>query len=243
MAYDKNKLPDFYSVRNYEQIDYSFEGMEGSKCFCFFDNGFSSNVIEPNKRDIKFIWDGFILFVDNDITLGDIQNGVDLYNARLVALQRTNILGTKFNGDEVRNYIVHKLETNGIPYEIMSDKRLVGGYPSKSDLWSTRDASVLLDAIDTVGLGDAYFFSNADFRFTIKFGDSSIPDFIYSHGGAVVLRGDSSTAISRLICNDQNLHDYVEGLVGDQVLYSFIEGKFLPGRSIGEIKSDISKNI
>ncbi len=55
MQYDTNKLPDFYSVRDFEQIDYSLEGMEGKKCYCFFDNGFTSNVIEPNKRDIRFI--------------------------------------------------------------------------------------------------------------------------------------------------------------------------------------------
>ena len=34
-VYDSNKLPDFFSVRNYEQIDYSMEGMSGKKCYCF----------------------------------------------------------------------------------------------------------------------------------------------------------------------------------------------------------------
>lgn len=32
-----NELPDFYSVRNKEQIDYSLEGLENMKCFAFFD--------------------------------------------------------------------------------------------------------------------------------------------------------------------------------------------------------------
>ena len=50
MKYNVNKLPDFFSVRNKEQIDYSLEGLEGKKCFAFFDNGFTSNIIEPNKR-------------------------------------------------------------------------------------------------------------------------------------------------------------------------------------------------
>ena len=45
MDYDRNKLPDFYSVRNYEQVDYSLEGLEGKKCYAFFDNGFTSNII------------------------------------------------------------------------------------------------------------------------------------------------------------------------------------------------------
>ena len=35
--YNINKLPDFYSVRNFEQIDYSLEGMSFKKCFAFFD--------------------------------------------------------------------------------------------------------------------------------------------------------------------------------------------------------------
>lgn len=51
--YDINSLPDFFSVRNNEQIDYAFEGMENKKCFVFFDNGFTSTYVETNKRDIK----------------------------------------------------------------------------------------------------------------------------------------------------------------------------------------------
>lgn len=241
MEYDRNKLPDFYSVRNYEQLDYSLEGMEGKKCYCFFDNGFSSNVIEPNKRDIKFIWDGFILFVDENLTLDKIRDGAYLFNGRLVALQRTNLLGTKFNNDEVRKYIIDALKKKGCEFVIMDDSRIVDGYPSKCDLWSTRDVSVLLDAIDCVGLGDAYFFQNADFKYEITFNKSGLPKFVYSHNGALVLRGENSTAISRLICNDLNLHDYIERAVGSEVLYSYIEGHFIPGKSIANIKKDISK--
>ena len=54
MIYECEKLPDFYSVRDIDQINYSLQDMENKKCYLFLDNGFSSNVIEPNKRDIKF---------------------------------------------------------------------------------------------------------------------------------------------------------------------------------------------
>ncbi len=105
MEYNINKLPNFYSVRNLEQIDYSLEGLEGKKCYAFFDNGFTSNILEGNKRDMRFVWDGFLLFVDYNITLDDIRNGVDLFDSRLVALQRTNLLRKKFNTEEIREYI------------------------------------------------------------------------------------------------------------------------------------------
>ncbi len=59
MEYNINKLPDFYSVRNLEQIDYSLEGLEGKKCYAFFDNGFTSNILEGNKRDMRFVWMAF----------------------------------------------------------------------------------------------------------------------------------------------------------------------------------------
>lgn len=241
MEYDKNKLPDFYSVRDYEQIDYSLSGMERKKCFCFFDNGFSSSVIEPNKRDIKFLWDGFLLIVDSEVTLDDLRSGINLYDARLIALQRTNILGSKSNDTNVRKYILNALESKKIKYVIMDDERHVDGYPSKCDLWSTRDLSVLLDAIDCVGLGEAYFFQNTNFKFEISFNKSGIPKFVYSHQGALVLRGENSTAIARLICNDSNLHDYIEGLVGSGVLYSYIEGRFLPGVKTSTIENKLNR--
>ena len=79
------------------QIDYNKK-----KCYTFFDNGFKSTIIAPNNRDIRFIWDGFLLFVDSDITLNDIKNGTNLYNSRLVALQRTRLNGEKANNYEVR---------------------------------------------------------------------------------------------------------------------------------------------
>ena len=50
---------------------------------------------EPNKRNIKFIWDGFLLFVDSDVTIEHIKNGIDLYNGRLVALQRITPISTQ----------------------------------------------------------------------------------------------------------------------------------------------------
>lgn len=241
MKYDSNKLPDFFSVRNYEQINYSLEGMEGKKCYCFFDNGFSSNIIEPNKRDIKFIWDGFIMFVDPNITIENMKEGADLFNGRLVALQRTNLLGKKFNNIEVRKYIIDQLQQKNIEFEIMEDVKQVDGYPSQCDLWSTRDQSVLLDAIDCVGLGDAYFFQNSEFKYEISFNKSEIPTFVYSHLGAIVLHGENSTAISRLICNNQELQKYLENAVGNEVLYSYLEGKFLPGISISKLENKTRK--
>ena len=238
MKYDVNKLPDFYSVRDFEQIDYSMQDMEGKKCYCFFDNGFTSNVIEPNKRDIRFIWDGFILFIDKNISLEDIRHGIDLYDSRLVALQRTNLLGKKFNNDDVRNYIISKLQEKNIPFELMYDTKDVSGYPSHCDLWSTRDLSVLIDAIDCTGLGDAFYFRNSDFKYDITFNESKLPTFSYSHLGAIVLRGENSTAISRLICNDKMLQEYLDKTIGSDRLYSCLEGKYLPGTSISNIDNE-----
>lgn len=241
MDYDINKLPDFYSVRNYEQVDYSLEGLEEKKCYAFFDNGFTSNVIEPNKRDIKFVWDGFLLFVDKEITLEDIRNGVDLWDARIVALQRTNLLRKKFNGEEERKYILDKLNEKNIPVEIMGDKKEVDGYPSSCDLWSTRDEAVLIDAIDCTGLGDAYYFRNSDFHYRISFPTSNLPNFYYKHQGALVLKGENSTAISRLILNDNNLQKHLESVIGDDKLYSLLEGKSLSGTSIENVQKGTKK--
>ena len=97
----------------------------------FFDNGFASNIIEPNKRDIRFLWDGFILFTDKETTLEDMKNGINLYDSRLVALQRTDIFGRKANTEEVREYILRKLTEHEITFEILNDKNEVSGYPSK----------------------------------------------------------------------------------------------------------------
>lgn len=235
MEYDINKLPDFYSVRNNEQIDYSLEGLEGKKCFAFFDNGFTSNIIEPNKRDIRFIWDGFLLFVDNQITLEDIRSGINLFNGRLVALQRTNLLGKKFNDLELRSYIVDQLQEKGIPIQIMKDKKEVDGYPSRCDLWSTREASVLLDAAQVTGEGEAYYFKNADFNYKITFNESNLPDFFYQHQGAIVLKGENEAAISRLLQNDINLQEEVKKVIGEEKLYSLIEQKKLPGTTISKL--------
>lgn len=234
-----NELPDFYSVRNKEQIDYSLEGLENMKCFAFFDNGFTSNIIEPNKRDIRFIWDGFLLFVNQDMALDDMRLGTNLWDARLVALQRTDLLGKKFNDFDIREYIMSKLEEKEIPVEVMPDKKEVDGYPSKCDLWSTREEDVLIDAIDVTGKGDAYYFKNADFDYRICFPVTSLPDFYYHHHGALVLKGKNSTAISRLILNDQNLQEHLENIVGEDRLYSLLEGRNLSGISIDSIASGI----
>lgn len=236
-----NELPDFYSVRNKEQIDYSLEGLENMKCFTFFDNGFTSNIIEPNKRDIRFIWDGFLLFVNQDVTLDDMRLGTNLWDARLVALQRTDLLGKKFNDSDIREYIMSKLEEKEIPVEVMPDKKEVDGYPSKCDLWSTREEDVLIDAIDVTGKGDAYYFKNSDFDYRICFPVTSLPDLYYHHHGALVLKGENSNAISRLILNDQNLQGHLENVIGEDRLYSLLEGGNLSGTSIDSIASGIKK--
>lgn len=241
MKYDITKLPDFFSVRDYEQIDYSFEGMEGTKCLCFFDNGFTSNIIESN-RNMRFIWDGFLLFVNEETTIDDLKNQTSLYNNRLVALQRTNRLGKKFNDEETRSYIISKLQKQNIPFEIMPDFKEVTGYPSKSDLWSTRDFSVLLDAIDCVGDGNAYFFKNDNFMFEISFNKSNIPSFVYSHKGAIVLHGKNSTAISRLIYSNDQLRTFLEQKFGEEKLFSYVEGRNLIGKPINEIETIIKKS-
>lgn len=239
MEYNKNFLPDFYSVRNEDQIDYSFEGMEDKKCLLFFDNGFVSNIIEPNKRDMRFVWDGFLLFVDKEISISDIRDGINLHDERLVALQRMSVHGDKSNSHEVRAYIIKKLEDMGIPYEIMSDKKEVDGYPSKCDLWSTRDESVLIDATNVTGDGQAFYFNDAKFTYRITFGTSGLPDMNYEHTGAIVLRGENETAISRLLNNDNNLRGYLEEIVGKEKIHSFIQDCDLTGSTISNIESKL----
>lgn len=234
--YATEKLPDFFSVRDKEQIDYSLEGMDNKKCFCFFDNGFNSNILNGSTRDIRFIWDGFILFTDKDITLEDLKNGVDLYDSRLVALQRTNLEGKKANSEEVVEYIIEKLKEKDISYEIMPDKKEpIGNYPSRCDLWSTRDSSVIIDAIDCVGKGDAYFVKDDNFEYTINFNSSNIKRFVYSHKGALILRGENSTAISRLICNNENLHEQIEKIIGEEKLIGYLTGETLSATTIDKV--------
>ncbi len=239
MEYSKIFLPDFYSVRNKEQIDYSFEGMENKKCMLFLDNGFVSNIIEPNKRDIRFVWDGFLLFVDKDISIDDISDGIDLFDQRLVALQRMSAKGEKSNSGEVREYIMNKLTDMGIPYEIMPDTKEVDGYPSKCDLWSTRDEAVLVDAIGATGNGDAYYFNDDSFEYTITFDKTPIPNFHYVHKGAIVLRGENETAISRLVNNDTDLQSYIEGIMGNGKRFSYIENRELTGTTIDNLENKL----
>lgn len=236
MKYDINKLPDFFSVRDFTQIDYALEDMEGMKCFTFFDNGFKSNIIEPNKRDIRFIWDGFILFVNPVIDLDDMQNGVNLWDARIVALQRTDLLGKKANSQEVRSYILSKLSEKNIPVVIMEDnKDIVGGYPSKCDLWSTREKAVLVDAANCTGSGNAYYFKDSPFNYEIEFNKSLIPSFLYKHDGALVLRGENSTAISRLVANDSGLKQALTDIIGEEKIPSLIEGRKISGTTINNV--------
>lgn len=239
MEYNKNYLPDFYSVRNNEQIDYSFEGMEDKKCLIFWDNGFTSNIIEPNNRNMKFIWDGFLLFIDKDISIDDISKGINLFDQRLVALQRLSLKHEKSNSEDKKEYILDKLKSMGIPYEVMMDKKEVDGYPSECDLWSTRDESVLIDAMDASGDGKAFFFKDALFDYTITFDKTPIPSMHYEHKGAVVLRGENEVAISRLIENDKDLRSYLEGIVGSEKLHSLVEKRDLSGTNISNLERNI----
>lgn len=235
MKYDINKLPDFFSVRDFTQIDYALEDMEGMKCFTFFDNGFKSNIIEPNNRDIRFVWDGFILFVNPVIELEDMQKGISLYDARLVALQRTDLLGKKSNSQEVRSYILSKLSEKNIPVVVMEDNKDVDGYPSKCDLWSTREKAVLVDAANCTGSGNSYYFKDSIFSYEIEFNKSLIPSFLYRHEGALVLRGENSTAISRLVANDSGLKEELTEIIGEEQIPSLIEGRKISGTKISNI--------
>lgn len=235
MEYEIKKLPDFYSVRDFTQIDYALEGVEGMKCYTFFDNGFKSNVIEPNKRDIRFIWDGFIMFVDPMIRLEDIQKGISLYDARIVALQRTDLFGKKFNGPDVRRYIMEKLSEKNISVVVMEDNNVVEGYPSKCDLWSTREKAVLIDAVNCTGNGYAYYFKNESFTYEIVFNKSLIPNFLYKHDGALVLCGENNTAISRLLSNDCGLREELTNTIGEEKILSLIEGRKISGTTISQL--------
>ena len=94
----------------------------------------------------------------------------------------------------------------------------------------------MLDAIDCAGEGEAYYFQNANFHYTITFDKSNIPSLVYSHLGAVVLRGENETAIARLIKNDENLQGYLERVIGTEKIHSYLEGRNLSGTAIGTIK-------
>lgn len=111
----------------------------------------------------------------------------------------------------------------------------------QSDLWSTRDFSVLLDAIDCTGEGRAYYFRNKEFKYEITFNKSKIPTFLYSHHGALVLKGENSVAISRLLCNDSELLNYLDKIIGSDKIYSYLESRFLPGTTISNIEHETKK--
>ncbi len=214
--YDMNYLPDFFSVRNKDQIDYAFEGMEDKKCFVFFDNGFDSTFVETNTREIKYIWDGFLLFVDKNVDLEDIKNGINLHDARIMALQRTRYFN-KANTGDVRNYILDKLRNNKIKYEIMPDKNEVSGYPARGDMWSTRDETVLNDAIDCIQDGTATFYPLSEFSYNIKFSQTNIPNFNYEHTGGIVLKNGEQFILIRILNNDNILSDYIGSFNSDSV--------------------------
>ena len=202
--YDINCLPDFFSVIDKKQIDYAFSGMENKKCFVFFDNGFTSTYVETNK---KYIWDGFLLFVDKNIDIEDIKKGINLHDARIMALQRTSYFD-KANTSNVKEYILKQLQDNNIKYFIMPDKNEVSGYPSKGDMWSTRDETVLNDAIDCIQYGTATFYPLSEFNFKIEFSETKIPNFDYVHKGSIVLENEKQAILIEILDNNV-LSDYI----------------------------------
>lgn len=123
-------------------------------------------------------------------------------------MQRTKYF-KKANSADVRSYILQKLEKNRIPYLIMSDKNEVSGYPSKGDMWSTRDESVLNDAIDCIETGMATFYPLSEFSFNICFPDTNLPDFKYIHKGGIVLENGEQFILIRILDNDNGLLDYI----------------------------------
>lgn len=200
LRYDINLLPDFYSVRNKEAIDYSFEGMQDKKCLVFFDNGFKSTQVEDKEVIGELVWDGFLLFLNRNISLKDINNGIDLFDERLVALQRMNN-NIKANNEEIRQYILDKLQSNNIEYEIMGDLNLVSGNCITYDMWSTRNKIVINDAIDCIGKSEVNYFPNDRFNFKICFNRSLDVLFNYEHIGEIQLENDKQLLVIKLLNN------------------------------------------
>lgn len=150
-----------------------------------------------------------MLFVDKNISIEDIKNGVNLHDARIMALQRTHYFD-KANTSDVRNYILEQLQNNNIKYSIMPDKNDVSGYPARGDMWSTRDEAVLNDAIDCIKDGTATFYPFSTFSFNIKFKETKLPIFNYVHNGGIVLNNDEQFILIRILDNDNVLSDYIE---------------------------------
>lgn len=206
--YDINCLPDFFSVRNKEQIDYAFEGMEDKKCFVFFDNGFKSNNVNVEDKKGELVWDGFLLFLNKSISLKDINNKVNLFDERLVGLQRIDN-DKKANDENIRKYIINKLNENNINYELMGDKKIVNGNCITYDMWSTRDKTVLKDAVECIGECDVKYISDDNFSFKISFNKSLNVIFDYNHLGEIILKNDSQLIVSKLLNNDSGLNDKI----------------------------------
>ena len=212
LRYNINLLPDFYSVRNKEAIDYSFQGMQDKKCLVFFDNGFKSTQVKNKEVIGELVWDGFLLFLNRNISLKDINNGIDLFDERLVALQRMNS-NIKANNEETRQYILEKLQSNNIEYEIMGDLNLVSGNCITYDMWSTRNKSVINDAIDCIGKSEVNYFPNDRFKFKISFNKSLDVIFDYEHVGEVVLENNNQVIVIKLLNNNFKLKDKMDDLL------------------------------
>lgn len=212
MEYNINHLPDFYSVRNKEAIDYSFEGMHDKKCLVFFDNGFKSTKVSDKQITGELVWDGFLLFLNKNISLKDINEGIGLFDERLVGLQRMDN-NIKANNAEIKEYIIDKLEKNNIDYELMNDENLVTGNCIRYDMWSTRNNSVINDAMDCIGNASVNYFPNDRFNFKISFNKSLYVAFNYEHVGEVVLENNNQIIVIKLLNNKFKLKDKMDGLI------------------------------
>lgn len=207
-TYNINYLPDFFSVRDREQIDYAFEEMNDKKCYVFFNNGFKSNTVNTEDKKGELLWDGFLLFLNKNISLKDINNEVNLFEERLVGLQRMDN-DVKANSEDIKCYIINKLKENNIDYELMEDEKKVNGNCITYDMWSTRNKDVLKDAIECIGEYNAYYVENDNFNFKISFNKSLNVIFEYNHLGELSLENDKQLIVMKLLNNDSGLNNKI----------------------------------
>ncbi len=154
------------------------------------------------------MWDGFLLFLNKNISLKDINNVVNLFDERLVGLQRMEN-GVKANNDNIKKYIINKLEKNNINYELMEDEKIVDGNCITYDMWSTRNKDVLKDAIDCIGECNAKYVESDNFNFKISFNKSLDVIFDYNHLGEIILKNDNQLIVAKLLNNNGHLNDKI----------------------------------
>ena len=149
-----------------------------------------------------------MLFLNKDISLKDINNGVNLYDERLVGLQITDN-NAKANSEDIKNYITNKLKENNIDYELMDDEKIVNGNCITYDMWSTRNKDVLKDAIECIGEYNARYIANDNFNFKISFNKSLNVIFDYNHLGELSLKNDKQLIVMKLLNNDSGLNNKI----------------------------------